>query len=98
MTIYETLIRDVSLAVRRLIRTPGFTALAVLSLSLGIGVNTLMFSFMNAVLLQPLPFPEAGRLVMIFMSPANNPGNFGPLGPPMFFLLRDASSRISFGE
>ena len=91
MTIYETLTRDVSLAARRLIRTPGFTAIAVLSLSLGIGVNTLMFSFMNAVLLQPLPFPEAGRLVMISMSPANNPGNFGPLGPPMFFLLRDHS-------
>ena len=40
----ESLTRDVSLALRRLIRTPGFTLIAVLSLSLGIGVNTLMFS------------------------------------------------------
>ena len=89
MTIFETLTRDVTLALRRLLRTPGFTAIAVLSLSLGIGVNTLMFSFMNAALLKPLPFPDAGRLVMIHLAPPNNPGNFGPLPPPMFFLLRD---------
>ena len=91
MTILETLTRDVGLAVRRLIRTPGFTVIAVCSLSLGIGVNTLMFSFMNAVLLQPLPYPNAGRLVMIHMSPPNNPGIRGMLPPPMFFLLRDHS-------
>jgi putative ABC transport system permease protein len=89
MTIVETLTRDVTLALRRLIRTPGFTAIAVLSLSLGIGVNTLMFSFMNAALLQPLPYPDPSRLVMIYLAPPNNPGNTGPLPPPMFFLLRD---------
>jgi len=89
MTIGETLTRDLRLALRRLIRTPGFTAIAVLSLALGIGVNTLMFSFMNAALLQPLPFPDAGRLVMISMAPPKNPGNVGPLTPPMYFLLRD---------
>lgn len=87
----DSLARDVRLAVRRLIRTPGFTAIAVLSLSLGIAVNTLMFSFMNAALLQPLPYPDASRLVTITMSPPNNPGNLGPLSPPIFFLLRDHS-------
>lgn len=87
----DTLARDVKLAVRRLLRTPGFTAIAVLSLSLGIGVNTLMFSFMSAALLQPLPYPDAKRLVMIGMSPANSPGQFGPIPPPMLFLLRDHS-------
>jgi putative ABC transport system permease protein len=91
MTIVETLTRDVSLALRRLIRTPGFTGIAVLSLSLGVGVNTLMFSFMTAALLQPLPFPDPGRLVMIHMTPAKNPGMFGLMSPPMFFLLRDHS-------
>ena len=89
MTLVESLTRDVSLALRRLIRTPGFTLIAVLSLSLGIGVNTLMFSFMNAVLLQPLPYPDADRLVMVTMTTEDNPGNFGPLSPPMFFMLRD---------
>ena len=91
MTVVETLVRDVGLAWRRLVRTPGFTAIAVTSLALGVGVNTLMFSFMNAVLLQPLPFPDAGRLVMIHMAPADNPGMRGTLPPPMFFLLRDHS-------
>src|SRR5215211_7635785 len=89
MTLIETLTREASLALRRLIRTPGFTAIAVLSLSLGVGVNTLMFSFMNAALLQPLPYPEPERLVMIYMSPPNSPGSRGSLPLPMFFLLRD---------
>src|SRR4026207_815596 len=91
MTMIETLIRDVGLAGRRLVRTPGFTAIAVSSLALGVGVNTLMFSFMNAVLLKPLPYPNAERLVMIHLSPPDNPGMRGMLPPPMFFLLRDHS-------
>jgi hypothetical protein len=55
MTAIEMLVRDVGLAWRRLVRTPGFTAIAITSLALGIGVNTLMFSFVNAGLLRPLP-------------------------------------------
>ena len=89
MTIAETLTRDVRLGVRRLIRAPGFTAIGVLSLSLGIAVNTVMFSFMNAALLKPLPYPDASRLVTIYMAPPRNPGALGPLPPPMFFMLRD---------
>src|SRR6187551_690520 len=96
MTVIETLIRDIGLAVRRLVRTPGFTVIAVTSLALGVGVNTLMFSFMNAVLLQPLPYPNAERLVMIGFSPPNNPGMGGMLPPPMFFLLRDHSQVFEF--
>ena len=46
---------------------------------------------MNAVLLQPLPYPDAGRLVMVTMTTPDNPGSFGPLTPPMFFMLRDHS-------
>ncbi len=89
MTGLEMLVRDLGLAWRRLVRTPGFTAIATTSLALGIGVNTLMFSFVNAGLLRPLPFPDADRLVMITMAPPNNPGLRGQLPPPMFFLLRD---------
>jgi putative ABC transport system permease protein len=92
MTAVEALVRDLGLAWRRLIRTPGFTAIAITSLALGIGVNTLMFSFVNAGLLRPLPFPEPDRLVSISMAPPNNPGQSGvPLPPPLFFLLRDQS-------
>jgi putative ABC transport system permease protein len=96
MTVIETLIRDVGLAARRLVRTPGFTVIAVTSLALGVAVNTVMFSFMNAVLLQPLPYPNAERLVMIHFSPPNNRGMGGMLPPPMFFLLRDHSQSFEF--
>lgn len=89
--LWSDLARDASYAVRLLRRTPAFTAIAITSLALGIGVNTLMFSFVNAGLLRPLPFPDADRLVTIAMAPPDNPGMRGLLPPPMFFLLRDQS-------
>src|SRR5262250_3301023 len=52
--------------IRTLLRTPGFAAAAVLSLALGIGVNTAIFSVVNALLLHPLPYPDSGRLVILW--------------------------------
>ena len=62
----ETLMQDVIFGLRMLRKHPGFTLVAVLSLGLGIGANTAIFSLVNAVLLKPPPFLDADRLVMVW--------------------------------
>ena len=61
----ETLLQNVRYAVRRLSRAPGFTAVVVLTLALGIGANSTIFSVVSTLLLRPLPYPEPGELVTV---------------------------------
>src|SRR5437899_878304 len=66
----DILIQDLKYTARKLARDPGFTAVAVLILTLGIGANIAVFSVVNTIMLRPLPFPNAQELVWIAPPPA----------------------------
>jgi hypothetical protein len=87
MRAVDDLWRDLRHAARMLARTPGFTAVAVVSLALGIGANTAIFSVVDALMLRPLAVQQPERLIPL----TNSAGNY--VRYSMFERLRDAARR-----
>src|SRR5690349_24945305 len=80
--------RDILYAVRRLRARPGFAAVAILTLALGIGANTAIFSVVRSVLLEPLPFREPDRLMMLWEADAANPASTNIVSAPNYLDFR----------
>jgi predicted permease len=91
------MLTDIRYGLRQLIKHPAFTIIAVLTLALGIGANTAIFSVVNAVLLKPLPFPAADQLIAIGMTDTRQKGetNLNSLSYPDFFDFRDQNRTLA---
>ena len=85
---------DLRYALRVLSRTPGFTVAAILTLTLGIGMTTAVFSAVDAVLLRPVPFPDADRLVMIWETDRDSDTSHEPGSWPDFVDFQRQSRQI----
>ena len=87
----ETLVHDMRHVMRRLRKTPAFTAAVILTLALGIGANTAIFGVIDNILLRPLPYPHAEALVSIWTTAPGLPGVPDNIGasPSMYFTYRD---------
>ena len=78
---------DLQMAVRTLIKQPRFTIVAALTVALGVGAVTVIFSVVNSVLIQPLPYPNAARLVNIWSTAPGLDYDQFPLSPDLFLFF-----------
>jgi putative ABC transport system permease protein len=88
----DTLSRDLVFAVRMLRRNPAFTVIAIITIALGIGASTAIFSVVNAVLLRPLPYDDADRLVLLWGDLRNRGVSDFPTAPADFHDLREQAT------
>src|ERR1700690_3527796 len=97
MASLDTAFRDFKYALRTLARTPGFTVIAILTLALGIGANTAIFTLLDQVLLRLLPVKEPQQLVLLTMKGMHYGSNWGgnALSYPMYSDFRDNNQVFS---
>jgi putative ABC transport system permease protein len=88
------LVRDLYVAVRQLVRAPGFALTAVITLAIGIGATTAIYSFVDGVLIRPLPYPQEQRLVMVCETENQNPSDWCGASPANWVDWRRLSSSI----
>jgi hypothetical protein len=97
LPVLETLVRDLRYAFRMLRKTPAFTAIAVATLAIGIGVNTAVFSVVDSLLLKPLPYPNPERLVTM-LTTARTPRGTNEMPAALdgatFFAIRDNAGSL----
>lgn len=94
----ETAWRDAVYALRGLWRNPGFTIVAVLTLAIGVGATTAVFSVVDGILIKPLPYPDADRLVGVWQTAPGLNATAIDCAPSMYFTYRDESKTFeSFG-
>jgi putative ABC transport system permease protein len=84
----DGLVQDIRYALRSLSKSPGFVGIALATIALGVGVNSAIFTIVNAVVLRPLPYPHADRLVRVTADIAGNSPDIG-MSPPELFDYRD---------
>jgi putative ABC transport system permease protein len=84
----QTLLQDLRFGARMLFKNPGFTLVAIITLALGIGANTTIFSVINSLLLKPIPFPDPGRLALVWEAQANDPKDRNIVSAPNFWDWR----------
>src|SRR2546423_14274678 len=85
---------DLRFALRQLRKSPGFTLLAVITLTLGIGLNTAIFSLINDLFLKGLPFQDPARVLHLYTRAKDRTDDF-PMSAPRFMLYRDGQTIFS---
>ena len=74
--LFDSMISDLKFTIRQLLKNPGFTAIAVTTLALGIGANTAVFSLINGLLLKPLQVHQPAQVIGVYQQKRTDPGNF----------------------